>query len=155
MRFVLDATAIRSGISIDGSGIWFTTPSVMGEVERGKAARDLELREGLHLEVLGPKNVFIIEVIKASEKTGDTARLSETDIEVLALALELGAILVTDDYSVQNVAECLGVQYQGSVNPGIKEVFSWTFRCTGCGRYYEEFANSCEICGSAIKMIRR
>lgn len=155
MRFVLDATAIRSGLVIDGSGIWYTTPMVLGEVEKGREADDLELREGLHLEVIRPKNDSIIEIVKAAENTGDTARLSETDIDVLALALELDATLVTDDYSIQNVAECLNISYQGTVQPGIREVYSWTFRCTGCGRYYEEKAGSCKTCGSAIKTVRR
>lgn len=153
--FVLDATAMRAGLSIDGSHEWYTTPSVKGELEKGKVARDLEILENLHLTVMAPRQELMEKIRQAAEETGDIARLSETDIDVLALALELGATLISDDYSIQNVAKCLKIKYRGGVEPGIKEVFTWTFRCTGCGRYYDENADSCMICGSALRTVRR
>ena len=36
--------------------------------------------------------------------------ISDTDRDLLALARELGAVLYTDDFAIQNVASVLGVQ---------------------------------------------
>lgn len=44
-----------------------------------------------------------IKRLKKLLKTGDN--LSQQDIGVLALALNLNAILYTDDYGIQNVAK--------------------------------------------------
>lgn len=153
--FVLDATVMRSGMTIDGSNEWFTTPSVKGELEKGKVARDMDVLENIHLKVMAPKTEFIDKVKVGAEKTGDIARLSDTDIDVLALALELGATIISDDYSIQNVAECLGIKYRRGVQPGIKKIFGWTFRCTGCGRYYDKKSDCCDICGSALNIVKK
>ena len=153
--FVLDATAMRSGLSIDGSNEYHTTPSVVGELKRGKVARDLEMLEGLHITISEPKEEFLSMIKSAAEKTGDISRLSETDVDVLALALELGATIVSDDYSIQNVSRTLNINYGGGVERGIKEVYEWTYRCTGCGRYFDEKKDSCQICGSALKVVRK
>ena len=153
--FVLDATVMRAGMSIDGFHEWFTTPSVKGELEKGKVARDLEILENIHLKVMAPRHEFLEKIRRAAEKTGDIARLSDTDMEVLALALELGATIISDDYSIQNVAQSMKIEYRSGVEPGIKKIFNWTFRCTGCGRYFEKKYDSCEICGSALKTVRK
>jgi UPF0271 protein len=152
--YVLDTTALRTGVSTDGLHEWFTTPSVLAEVRLGKLAKHLELLEGVHLSVKGPKQESLDFIYQASEKTGDATRLSATDIDVLALALELEATIISDDYSIQNVAEYLGIAYVGTATPGIKEVFNWTYRCTGCGRFYDEKSDICDICGSNLKMVR-
>jgi UPF0271 protein len=153
--YVLDASALRAGFVTDGSHEWYTTPSVLEEIRLGKAARDLEMIESVHLTVKVPKEEYRVSIIHASEETGDEARLSSTDVDVLALALELGAIILSDDYSIQNVARNLGIGYSGTAEPGIKEVFSWTFRCSGCGRYSNEKSESCRICGSGLKLVRK
>ena len=46
-----------------------------------------------------------------AEATGDFARLSDVDIDVLALALEVEAVLVTDDYRLQNCYKHAGVRW--------------------------------------------
>ena len=91
----------------------------------------------------------------AAETTGDISRLSDTDIDVLALALELDAIILTDDYSIQNLARILHVKYQEGVESGIREVFEWNYKCTGCARTYENELAECPICGSKLKMVRK
>ncbi|KYK26908.1 MAG: hypothetical protein AYK23_00515 [Candidatus Proteinoplasmatales archaeon SG8-5] len=153
--YVLDATALRTGIATDGSQEWFTTPSVLEEIRLGKVARDLRMLEGVHLVVKAPREDCRERILEASAVTGDDERLSVTDIDVLALALEMSATVLSDDYSIQNVAKRLGLEYAGTAEPGIREVFDWTYRCTGCGRFYDESSGSCEICGSDLKMVRK
>ena len=155
MRFVLDATAIRSGIMISGQHEWFCPPLVMGEVRKGKTGRNVELLEGISLTVLSPQAESVEKVREAAESTGDIYRLSETDIDVLALALELNAIILTDDYSIQNLARILDIKYQEGAESGIQEIFEWNYKCTGCSRTYENEPPECPVCGSDIKMIRK
>ena len=56
--------------------------------------------------------------------------LSEADKQVLALALELKGsgltpLIVTDDYSIQNVANKIGVEFTSLMTFGIKFRFKW------------------------------
>ena len=69
MKFVLDATAIRSGMTFSGEFQWFITPSVKSEIARGKAARDLELLVTYGPNKKLPENTTqekVSEIIKTS-----------------------------------------------------------------------------------------
>lgn len=154
MPYVLDATAIRSGMPTQDPTQYFTTPGVIDEVKRGKVARDLELALEISITVKMPEPEAFKVVMAAASRTGDDGRLSETDIQVLALALELKATIISDDYSVQNVATVLEIPYQGNLG-GIRKVINWTYRCKGCGRYYDVAQPDCPICGSEVRTVRR
>lgn len=154
MPHVLDATAIRNGLSVQDKSEFFTTPSVVREVSRGKAGRDLALAIEVSITVKSPGGAASARVAEAAARTGDAGRLSDTDRDVLALALELEATLVSDDYSVQNVAAVLKIPVQGNL-AGIREVFTWTYRCRGCGRYFEEKQVDCPVCGSEVRTVRK
>lgn len=155
MRYILDATAFRSGIVISGENDWYTTPSVMDEIRRGKIAKDIEILKDVSINVSSPKEKVVTEVMKAAEATGDISRLSETDIEVLALALELDAIIFTDDYSIQNLARVLNIEYLPVVEKGITEIFEWESKCSGCARTFDVQNGTCPVCGSNLKMVRK
>ncbi|UCG68096.1 MAG: DNA-binding protein, partial [Thermoplasmata archaeon] len=73
----------------------------------------------------------------------------------LSLALELDCVLLTDDYSIQNIAAKLNVKSRGIAQEGIKETIKWRLRCKGCGRYWEKIHDSCPVCGSDLKTTRR
>jgi UPF0271 protein len=107
MPYVLDATALRSGVSTQDKSQWFTTPGVINEIQRGKVSRDLELAIEISITVMAPGEEAHNKIMETARKTGDDGRLSATDIELLALAWELKATIVSDDYSVQNVASIL------------------------------------------------
>lgn len=156
MRYVLDATALRSGAAVSGESECHTTPSVLGEVKRGAASKRLALLlESGNLRVSEPNDRHLDAVKKAASETGDLTRLSGTDLDILALALELGAKLLSDDYSVQNVARVLGVEIICTAEAGIREVFVWGFRCRGCGRRYENKMAECPVCGSEVRTVRK
>ena len=153
MAYVLDATAIRSGMTFAGDE-WFTTSSVINEVKLGRQGRNLEILQETAIKVMEP-DIESIKVIEETAKfTGDYDSLSKTDMEILALALYLKAELISDDYSIQNVASVLKIPYKTDL-AGIRKIIIWTFRCKGCGKYYDKMQPDCPICGSEIRRTRK
>jgi UPF0271 protein len=99
-----------------------------------------------------------MELVESTiKKSGDVLRLSKTDKKLLALALyvkknEGEVILLTDDYSIQNVSKLLKLPFKSVLTPGINEVYGWKLVCRGCKKQYTEnyTFEECEICGSPI-----
>jgi UPF0271 protein len=150
MVYVLDTSAILSG-KFFGSDI-VTTPKILEEIKpKGHSWRLLEYMKSIGMKVMQPPEDAIKEVIEAARKTGDIANLSGADIEALALAYHLKATLLTDDYSMQNVAKELHIEYRSVVEEGIKEKFYWEFRCKSCGRFFENYQKICPVCGGEVK----
>ncbi len=110
--------------------------------------------EGL-LQVQDPGTEAIEEVRERARRSGDLGRLSDVDISVLALALELKGVILSDDYSIQNVATIMGLNFMPVGMDAIKEVRRWNYRCLGCGRWYKEKMPECPICGSGMRAHRR
>ena len=152
MTYVLDATAIRSGMTIAGEG-WFTTTSVINEIRLGRQGKGLDLLLETTIKVMEPDENFKEEVKKAAISTGDIESLSKTDIDVLALAHQLKATLISDDYAVQNIASILKIIYKTDL-AGIREIIHWTYRCRGCGKYFEENQIDCPVCGSEVRKVK-
>ncbi|MEA1895633.1 MAG: hypothetical protein U9N36_10630 [Euryarchaeota archaeon] len=128
-----------------------TTPEVISELVdiKSKMAFEAALESGVVVEP--PLANLTQEVRSHASRTGDIERLSDTDIGILAKALEHGGILCTDDYAIQNVAESLGIETEPILQDGIKETFEWGRRCKGCGRRFESDIRICPICGSETK----
>ena len=130
----------------------FITPLIERELE---GLDGFELVRAANLEVRAPSKEALARVRQGAAETGDDARLSEADIEVLALALELGLPVLTDDYSIQNLAEHLDIVHVPVGERGIRRKVRWTYRCKGCGRYFEERTDECPVCGSMVRSSRR
>jgi len=129
-----------------------TSPGVINELRK---YADPRLRYwGEFLSVASPSPKALETVRIAAEGSGDDARLSPVDMEVLALALDLKATLLTDDYSIQNLACVLGVKYQGVGFREIKKVIIWKYRCKGCGKVFDKNQQDCPICGSELRSTR-
>ncbi len=114
--------------------------------------------ENRKLMVRSPKNSVFQEILEASRKVGDMRYLSEADLQVLALALELkgrglNPVIVTDDYSIQNVANKIGVEFTSLMTFGIKFRFKWILYCPACYRKYppDYKFKVCEVCGTELK----
>jgi len=148
----LDASALLSGASFDGE--LFTTPEAVAEVRRLGSTAQLDAVLGTKVRVLSPAKESLDAVERVARETGDIARLSPTDRGLLALARGLDAVLLTDDYSIQNVASRLGVTYETILERGIREVVTWRYRCMGCGRFFEEPTRECPVCGSRVRTTR-
>ena len=159
--FILDTSAILSGkpINLDNSKM-ITTPGVSKELKPG--GRDYRAFQFLiekGLTIHSPSKDLTDKIDTISKETGDLGRLSTTDREVLALALEVNkddekeAIIITDDYSIQNVAHVLRIKFENISQLGITKRFKWIYQCQGCGKKFKENIKTCPICGSLTKNI--
>jgi len=103
-------------------------------------------------------------VLDFAAKTGDLPRLSDVDIDLLALAIANQTSLVTDDYRMKNVAREAGIDVEGVMTNGGKQQWKWVLRCIGC-RQTEEVSSEasrskkddvkvCDRCGSPMKLKR-
>jgi UPF0271 protein len=151
---VLDTSAILSGRWQGGDTV--TTPGVIDEFEGGGHSwRMLQYAREAGLHVRLPPEKSVKKVRAAARKTGDLPTLSGTDIEVLALAVSLDdAVLVTDDYAIQNVARELDARYEAVVQDGIQQQFEWRYRCASCRRWVDEDAEDCPVCGGQVRRVR-
>jgi UPF0271 protein len=153
---VLDAAAFYTGISFLSSDekTLYTTEEVLGEVRHIKSSHSaLEtVMEAGRLVVKEPTGAQLEKVRIAATRTGDSATLSPADFSIVALALELDAALVTDDFAVANVASLLGVSVVPAT-PGkkIREIRKWISYCSACAKTFGGEEKECPICGNALK----
>jgi UPF0271 protein len=152
---VLDTSAILSGKRLDTSVQLYAPETVLEEFEReDRDRRALDYLRDAGLRIRDPSEGARSDVLDVAHETGDDARLSAADRDVLALALDVDGGVATDDYSIQNVAEVLGVVYQGVSQDGIDEVWEWVEQCTACGRTVEEDVDVCPVCGGGLETVR-
>jgi len=157
----LDTSAFIAGFDpLSVSDRQYTVPAVRRELApnsmpmmRFKAAV-----ENRRLIVKSPKPSFLQKVKEASNKVGDVLYLSKADFDVLALALELKSqgyhpLIVTDDYSMQNVADQIGVGFNSLMTYGIRFRFNWILYCPACYKKYpsDYRFKRCEVCGTELK----
>ena len=109
------------------------------------------------LRVRPPSISFLKKIEEASKKVGDLL-LSKADKQVLALASELkdegyDPRIVTDDYSIQNVAHLVGVEFASLITFGIRFRLYWIKYCPACHRKYpSDYKHKrCEVCGTNLK----
>lgn len=159
--YVLDASAFMIGGIEFHPGISYTTDSVVREVKANiiQKARLEGLIASKVLKVCSPDYMFIDLIKKKSIELGEETSLSDTDVEVLALALELSTkglevTLISDDYSVQNVAGLLGLKWMGIKYTGISRIVQWKMVCELCRHEtYGTKIKTCPRCG--VKMRRK
>lgn len=159
--FVLDTSAILSGKPINFDNVKLvTTQGVSDELKPGgRDYREFQFLIEKGLTICLPSKNSINKIRETSTETGDVDRLSKTDIEVLALAYEIKKeesqepIILTDDYSIQNIADYLNIGYMSISQSGITKRFKWTYRCRGCGKKFKDNISICPICGADTKKI--
>ena len=157
--FIIDTSAILSGKPISPPNTTLlTTPGVSNEFHPGgKDFRRFELLKETGLTIQMPSKDALTLVKQTAQQTGDDRRLSIADIEVVALALDINnnenqeATILSDDYSIQNVASTLDIKYQGILQKEITKKFKWVSRCPGCGKQFNETIKTCPICGTTTK----
>lgn len=146
-RAVLDSSFFFG--EFPAGGDLFTVPSVVDELKDIRAKGNFEKWSARGLQVRSPSEDGIAAVTAAAMKTRDITVISGTDRDLLALALDLGAELHTDDFAIQNVALVLGVKTVPLLQRKARRVH-WRYRCSGCGRYADQ-AGECPVCGAEIK----
>jgi endoribonuclease Nob1 len=147
MKAVIDTSLFFIEYPI--SGELFTTPSVIEELVdlRSKCRYETLLAAGL--QVISPTKASIMKISDAAQETGDAERISATDRDILALALDLNATIFSDDFAVHNVSHAIGILVH-PVQQRLAKKRVWKFRCTGCRRVYRA-SGVCPACGSRIK----
>ena len=158
---VLDTSAFIAGFDpLAVPEKQYTVPEVKKELIAGSMPwmRFNAAIENGKLNIRNPKSSVLQEILEASRKVGDMRYLSEADLQVLALALELkgrgsSPLIITDDYSIQNVANKIDVEFTSLLTFGIKFRFKWILYCPACFRKYpsDYKFKICEVCGTALK----
>lgn len=153
--YIADSAVFIMGKDID-PGTIITVSSVVEELRSSEASLrfELALEGGARVEM--PDPVMRQRVLEVAGDTRDVEELSTTDIDILSKALEYGndAVLLSDDYAVQNVAEVLGVRVMPVVQKKIRDVLQWEKECTGCRRRFAT-GDVCEVCGCTLKKKRK
>ncbi len=158
---VLDTSALLAGFDPFSLGEeQVTVPQVREEVRANSMVlvRFKTAIESGKLKVKAPSEEFTNKVKESSSKVGDSFKLSETDTQLLALSLELKSEgytpqIITDDYSIQNVATQMGIEFLALATFGIKRLLEWIRYCPACHREYPPNCTSkeCQICGTELK----
>jgi len=158
---VLDTSAFLAGFDPFSIGEeQYTIPMVKQEITRGSMSwvRFKTAAESGKLKVKTPDKIFLDDAKKSAKIIGDTFFLSETDLQILALALELKThgyfpLIATDDYSIQNVANQLGIEFASLSTFGIRFQLQWIRYCPACHKRYpaDYRFKKCEICGTELK----
>jgi endoribonuclease Nob1 len=151
-RYVLDTSVLLGGREPPEPGC-LTTPEAAAEITPGgRDARRFANWQAAGLQVRSPRQAAVERVEQTARKAGSWARLSEADRSVLALALDLGLKLLSDDHTVLDVARRLHVPAQSLNTAGIAGTLDWRPRCTGCGRWFDAAPKrgDCPVCGSAV-----
>ncbi len=157
---IVDTSLLLFGTLIPRKEIeYITSPKVVEEIYKTDLKR--EIVEGYiannRLRVEKPDDKFLEKAENVAREIGELSKLSQADVDILALAIKYSGrhrvIVFTDDYSIQNILENLGIEYR-PIRRKIKErVSRWRFRCKKCGEKYQNDIQICPICGGEV--IRR
>ncbi|MEM2935673.1 MAG: hypothetical protein QW231_00660 [Candidatus Bathyarchaeia archaeon] len=158
---ILDASAFIAGFDpFSVAGKQYSVPAVERELIENSMPwiRFKTAVDGKKLRLRTPKAFFLNRVKEASRGVGDALLLSEVDLQVLALALEqkeakYHPVIVTDDYSIQNVANQISVEFASLATFGIRYRLQWIRYCPACYRKYpsDYRAKNCRVCGTELK----
>jgi endoribonuclease Nob1 len=153
-RYALDAGAFYTGfVFLSSAYRYCTTQAVFDEVKHIKKSHGAieALLESNTLQVLNSDIKSIDKVVAAARRTGDYTKLSEADISIIALALQLEIVLVTNDYAVANVATTLKIPIRSVAGKGITHTRRWIAYCSACDRAFGPNAKECRLCGNRLR----
>lgn len=158
---VLDTSAFVAGFdpfSLPDEQV--TVPKVAEEIRRNSMVK-LRLEtaiESSKVKIKTPTRESESKLECSANKVGDAYKLSDADKQLLALTLELkdagySPQIVTDDYSIQNVATKIGVEFLSLATFGIKRLLEWIRYCPACHKQYPANCKfkECQICGTELK----
>ena len=149
---VLDATSFYAGVPFSSQEKSFTTPLVFEEIKHIKKNHGAvqTLIDLGRLSIIEPEKKFTNIVLEKANQTGDLPSLSKEDVSVLALCIQIDGELITDDYTVSNVAKHLDLRVIPIMTKGISKVLDSEYFCPACNKVQKKMS-SCPICGSKLK----
>lgn len=153
--WVLDTSAIINGCPPDSRIEKYTVPEVVEEAKSVTTATSV----GVMIDIGD------LKIWEASPQSLENVReklveiggeLSDTDVKLAALAVDLTEmglepVILTDDYSLQNLAEVMVLNYKSVITTGIESVFTWEWTCVACGRVLDRQAGTCSVCGNPLR----
>jgi len=158
---VIDTSALVAGFDpFSISEEQYAPPKVREEMNEATMAsvRFRTAIESGRVRVRRPKETFLDRARAFASAMGDSFFLSQTDLQVLALALELktngySPMIATDDYSIQNVASEMNIGFEPLSTFGIRRRLQWIRYCPACHKKYPANYESknCEVCGTRLK----
>jgi UPF0271 protein len=138
---VVDTNIIVHGRgSIDFDRIFFT-PEVLEEV---KSRHGKNIVRNLDYTVSKPGEDSVRKIEEKAEELNSPT--SDVDEALLALAMDLDEVIVTDDKALQNLALHMDVSVKGFHDPVLEEKFKWVMKCSNCGEKVS--SPPCPRCGS-------
>ncbi len=155
-KYIADSAVFIMGNCPVAAADMVTIPQVEDEMKSEEAALryDLSKAEGLRVEAVA--DAFTLAVTEQASRTRDIEKLSRTDLGILAKALEYkekigdDAVLITDDFAVQNIAARLGIVVMPVAQRVIKDQIVWQKQCIGCFRHFKD-GDDCPVCGSPLR----
>ncbi len=153
-RYALDAGAFYTGfIFLSSAYRYYTTQAIFDEVKHIRRSHGAieALIESNTLQILNSDRKSIEKAVAAARRTGDYAKLSDADFSIIALALQLEIVLVTNDYAVANVATTLKIPVKSVASKGITHTRRWIAYCSACGRAFGPNAKECRLCGNRLR----
>jgi UPF0271 protein len=158
---VLDTSAFLAGYdAFSVSDEQVTVPEVEEEILRNSMVKlrfETAVESG-KVKVKAPTQKSIEDAKTSASKVGDFHKLSGADMQLLALALQLQTEgfmpqIVSDDYSIQNVAKQLGIEFLALATLGIKRQLEWIRYCPACYKQYpaDSKFKECQVCGTELK----
>jgi len=145
--YVHDTASLLAGLPALLYGKNYTTPDNLREVKDAESRKSLFIYQN-KLIVMEPEESYVKKIKEVAKELGE--RLSITDIKVLALALQLRGVILSDDYGVLNVAQSLGIKWRSVRTKGITRKMRWENYCPNCKRTYPPELRECPVCGSPL-----
>ncbi len=141
-ELVLDANTLMRGRGNLPSGEYITTPEVAEEL-RSQSSQNIYENRDINL-VSAPEDKLDKVKKKSQEISSPTSTPDET---IVALALDRGGRVVSDDKGVQNLCLWLDVSFQGFMEGEVEERMEWEVKCVDCGSKVS--GEKCGVCGSS------
>ncbi|MFB6158039.1 MAG: NOB1 family endonuclease [Candidatus Nanohalobium sp.] len=146
MDFTEEAVVVDANVIIHSRAQYPFRKAVIPPSVRAEIKSEIAKMKGLklNLEVMQPSDESRKRVRKKAEEINSPT--SEEDGDALALAIDRGLTLVTDDRALQNLALHMGVDFQGFNTEKVETKRRWRQVCSNCGT--DVSTPPCPRCGS-------
>jgi Predicted nucleic acid-binding protein, consists of a PIN domain and a Zn-ribbon module len=156
--YLIDTTALIHDVHLNDDVEIFVVEGVLDEAKSLKA----KLRTEIILsksKIYKPSKENVTKAIRIAKELGEH-NLTKTDIEIIASALELSEsygsdlIVITDDYSIQNILSYLNINFKKIATKGISKTIKWINFCPVCKLKFDAKLENCLNCGSKLIKIK-
>ncbi len=154
--YILDSSALIGGIiPTDLKQHSYISPLIKLETTKNTLIkiRLKSAKKEQKLSIRTPSQESVDVVAREAKRLGEN--LSNADVETIALALDMKEkkytpVLISDDFSVENLCELLDISYTAMITKGIKNFYQWFYFCPGCGKT-DDTDGLCRVCGTPLK----